>query len=80
MKDIIGLWPLGLIVLLLIVVLVWDYVAERRHPSGVFTAKKLTPDAILKFKKAWLAQTNNIREDQLPDEGLSPKERQSFKK
>jgi hypothetical protein len=84
MKEFIGLWPLGLIVLILIVSLV---IPERKNkPTGIITADKILDDASLAaFKKEWRESTrvrkmvDRINENHLLDEGLSPKEKKAFK-
>jgi hypothetical protein len=69
MKDLINLWPIGVIVLLLIVSLVWCWWDERKIKREHFN----------KLRGYHSHMINYIPEDKLPDEGLSPKEKQSFK-
>jgi hypothetical protein len=67
MKDLVNLWPIGLIVLILIILLIWDCLDERKNKKEV------------NFKKIWYNKINCISEDNLPDEGLSLKEKKVFK-
>jgi cytochrome b len=68
MKDLVNLWPIGLIVLILIITLVWGWLDEKEAKKEV------------NFKKIWYNKINYIPEDKLLDEGLSPKEKKSFNK
>lgn len=66
MIDLMNLWLIGLIVLILIILLIWDWLDEYRKQAN--------------FKKIWYNKINFIGEKQLPAEGLSSNEQKAFKK
>jgi hypothetical protein len=82
MKDVvIGLWPLWVIILVLVVVWIWDAIDEHRAKHS------MTKEKLKEFREEWEKVNKgiyvgiNVRDEGiLPDEGLSPKEKQAFKK
>jgi hypothetical protein len=80
MKEFISLWPIGLIALGIIISLI----LPERKPTGVLKIKELNADELKDFKKAWReansGMINHIREQDMTDVELAPKEKKAYNK
>ena len=96
MKEFIGLWPIGFVVLVLIVLLI----SGRERKPAIYPLSEEDADILKdaigdgvkgsdlrnKIKEASKARgkhskmVNHVKDDQLSDHGLSPKEKKAFKK